>query len=173
MRNLIHIIFLSCLVFILGCRTKTVVLPPDKITETKTIKEIVRDTVIQVEADSAYYQAWIECSNGKPVIKQNDPQKQITTSEGKNLNTPAVSLDEFGRLSVQCKYLQNQLKVALKDKYILEQKTNEKTFVPPPQIIEKELSWWQKLWIALGKILSGVLIVYLGFRISWKSLLKL
>ena len=84
---------LGCLLFT-SCKSK---LPE----ETKTIYvkaiEKVKDTVFVIEKDSSMYQAYIDCVNGKPVLKQSfeDYQNQHPKTaivplqkEGKYLKTP-------------------------------------------------------------------------------------
>ena len=83
-----------------------------------------------------------------------------------------MNLSDAGKLKISCQYLANQLKVTLKEKQILEEKLREKTIVPPPLLVEKQLSWWQKLWLNLGKVLSASLLIYLILKIPWKALLK-
>lgn len=169
MRNIVFIFILA--LFIISCKSKPLPQEKEVITVTKTITELKRDTIIQVESDSSYYEALIECQNGKPVLIQNIDAGE--SKPGKNLKEPNVLLDQNGKLKITCQYLANQLKVTLKEKQILEQKLNEKTIVPPPELIEKPLSWWQKLWITLGKIFSAIFIIYLGSKISWRALFGL
>ncbi|MEI7487047.1 MAG: hypothetical protein WCJ72_06485 [Chryseobacterium sp.] len=169
MRNILLIFILAFL--IISCKSKPPRQEKELITVTKTITELKRDTIIQVEADSSYYQALIECQNGKPVLMQNIAAGE--SKPGKNLKEPNVLLDQNGKLKITCQYLANQLKVTLKEKQILEQKLNEKIIIEPPRLVEKSLSWWQKLWITLGKILSAGLIIYIGIKIPWRALFRL
>lgn len=161
---------------LLSCKPRELPKEKEVVTITKTIKEVLRDTLIQVQSDSSFYDAFIECQNGKPVLLQ---KPNFTTNEetylitsGKNLQPPTVFLSDTGKLKISCQYLANQLKITLKEKQILEEKLSEKTFLPPPLLIEKQLSWWQKLWLNLGKLLSASLLIYLIIKIPWKALLK-
>lgn len=75
MKNLISCVCycLILMVLLVSCKSRKPV-EPDKIKETHYIKEVVRDTVITVKADSTYYEAWIECVNGKPVLREPTAQ---------------------------------------------------------------------------------------------------
>ena len=130
MKNLISCVCycLVLMVLLVSCTSRKPV-EPDKIKETHYIKEVVRDTVITVKADSTYYEAWIECVNGKPVLREPAPEspdkvtaevkhpytKKLLPEEPyiKPLQKPKVSLDENGRLSVECKKEVEQIKAQL------------------------------------------------------------
>lgn len=161
---------------LMSCKPRELPKEKEVVTINKTITEVRRDTIIQVEADSSFYEAMIECQNGRPVLRQppKSPSNQSThkKASGKNLAAPKVNLDDAGKLKISCQYLANQLKITLKEKQILEEKLSEKTITPPPLLIEKQLSWWQKLWLTLGKVLSASLLIFLILKIPWKALLK-
>ena len=69
---------------------------PVIIETTKTIKEVVKDTVFTVKADSSYYKAYVDCRDGKPVITNTE------IKSGFNLKAPKVNLKN-GLLQVNCK----------------------------------------------------------------------
>lgn len=158
--------------FLLSCKPRQLPHEKEVVTITKTVTELKRDTIVTVEADSSYYEAFIECRDGKPLLKPPTGPKPGTTA-GKNLQPPKAELDQYGKLKISCHYLQNQLKITLHEKHILEQKLAEKTIVPPPHLIEKQLTWWQKLWLFLGKILTSALVLFILYKIPWKALLRL
>lgn len=165
------------ILLLLSCKPRELPKEKEVVTITKTITEVKRDTLVKIEADSSFYNALIECQNGKPVLLQPLPRVENTNSHVKNsekgLQTPKVDLDKDGKLKIACQYFENLYKITLREKQILEEKLSEKTVIPPPEYIEKELSWWQKLWIVLGKIFAGLLIVYIGYKIIWKASLPL
>lgn len=162
---------------LIGCRTyKEIPTTTEQEIVTKTIKEIHRDTLIKVEADSSFYQAYIECREGKPLILNNtNTGKETKAKAGKNLKPPSVRLSDNGALNIKCEALEQKLQVALKEKQILEEKLKEKIIIPPPKIIkEKEaLTFWEELWIKLGKLSAIIGLIYLGFKIPWKRFVKL
>lgn len=170
--------FLTMLLALILFSCKPRELPKEKevVMITKTVMELKRDTIVQVKADSSFYEALIECQNGKPVLLTPSNFKETKSSEkaisGKNLQPPNVTMDDEGKLKISCQYLANQLKITLREKQVLEQKLNEKTIVPPPVEIEKELTWWQKLFITIGRFVFFGSLVYLVFKVAWKVFLK-
>lgn len=169
MKNLISCVCycLVLMVLLVSCKSRKPV-EPDKIKETHYIKEVVRDTVITVKADSTYYEAWIECVNGKPVLREPTAQysekvsakvKQYPYSKEslpkvpyiKPLQKPKVSLDENGRLSVECKKEVEQIKAQLINKYENRIRELEKM-----AFVEKDLKWWQKTLMWLGVVFLGL-----------------
>lgn len=145
---------------------------------TKTITLIEKDTVFTTKKDSSFYKAYIKCVNNKPVLTK--PKKEsIDTNEltpkktpGKYLKPPNVSLKD-SVLNVNCQAEAQQLFFKWKEQFIQEQTTTVKTITLPAKLIEKKLSWWQKLWLALGKILTLVVTIWLLTKISWKNLFGL
>ncbi|CAA0153008.1 conserved exported hypothetical protein [Tenacibaculum maritimum] len=146
---------------------------------TKIIKEIEKDTVFLIKKDSSFYKAYIKCVKNKPVLvqpkrKQNFQSNDLTPVKrsGKYLKPPNVNLKD-GVLSVACESKARELFHKWKEKFVQEHKETTKTITLPPKLIPRPLSWWQKLWIGLGKILFLVGVVWLLKKISWKSLFKL
>lgn len=156
-----------------SCLPRGVPTEKEVVTVMKTVTEFKRDTIVKVEADSSFYESLIECQNGKPVLLQmGNPQHYQITSD-KNLQPPKVILNDSGKLKISCQYLANQLKITLKERQILEQRLSEKTIQKPPEYIEIDLSWFQKLWLFLGKFFSSVFLIYLITKIPWKAFLRL
>ncbi|MFL0089683.1 hypothetical protein [Tenacibaculum maritimum] len=150
-------------------------------TETKKTTQIIqKDTVLIQEKDSSFYKAWIECKKNKPVLKTTETKKKPdgkTDSfpqkrKGRFLKPPNVKL-RGNFLDVSCEAEAQKLFFSWKEKFIKEQTTKTKTIVLPPVKVPIELSWWQKLWIALGKFSAVVIIGWIGFKIKWRALFKL
>lgn len=137
------------IVLFASCKTKRVVLTN---TVTETITETLHDTTFVVEADSSWYDAFIECRDGKPVL--TNP----TAGAGKNLKKPKVSLADNGRLNVDCETKALELFAQWKS-------THKATVIEKevPLVIEKPLTQWQVLLINLGKIFGVLLIAALGY----------
>ncbi len=140
-------------------------LEPERITETKTIREVKRDTVIQVKADSTFYQAFIECVNGKAVLrepKNNKDQNPKTQTESKiGLQKPIVTLDENGNLNVECRKEVEEVKAQLTNYYQELLREHQK-----PVYIEKPFKWYDVALMWLGGIfliclatLAAILII--------------
>jgi hypothetical protein len=158
---LLLLVFYSC-----GSSRNT----PEKVksvqTITKTIKEIQRDTVHQIQKDSSFYRALIECKNNKPVLKE------IRSGKGRRLKKPSVEISQ-NSLNVDCKTQAEKLFFQWKQKYILEQRETQQIKTLPAKLIPRELTWWQELWIKLGKISVFLILGWLVSKVSWKNLLKL
>jgi hypothetical protein len=165
---------LGCLLFT-SCKSK---LPEEtKNTYVKTIEK-VKDTVFVVEKDSSMYQAYIDCVNGKPVLKQsfedyqNQHPKTATApkqKEGKDLKIPKVKLSNNGLLTVNCEKEAQRLFATWKEKY-----TAEITETQKPIYIDKELTTWQNIQLYTGKITLGLLgLTILAFLIRFLITKKL
>ena len=166
---------LGCLLFT-SCKSK---LPE----ETKTIYvkaiEKVKDTVFVIEKDSSMYQAYIDCVNGKPVLKQsfedyqNQHPKTATApkqKEGKDLKIPKVKLSKNGLLTVNCEKEAQRLFATWKEKY-----TAEITETQKPIYIDSEaVPPWQNIQLYTGKITLGLLgLTILAFLIRFLITKKL
>ncbi|PIF44917.1 hypothetical protein CLU96_1916 [Chryseobacterium sp. 52] len=167
---IVHI--LSFLVFslvLVSCASRK---PPEPviIENTKTITEVVKDTIYKIEADSSFYNAYVDCVNGKPVLMTNETQslfqEKVKTEKlpkskaGKYLEVPKVNLQN-GVLTVNCETRAQELFKQWREKYISE---NTKEILPPVYI-EKPFKWYQKalMWIgALSLVLyaiGGILLI--------------
>ncbi|KMQ63013.1 hypothetical protein ACM46_13770 [Chryseobacterium angstadtii] len=146
---------------------------PVIIEKTREVRTVVKDTVFRSEADSTYYHAWIECVNGKPVLKESGAYKNFShtadTSES-GLLAPKVLLTD-GKLSVECyKQAQESFKT-WRETYI---KEHEQTpiYIEKPIYREKALSWFQQTQLWLGRIFLGVLALFtLVLIVRWKKII--
>lgn len=131
---------------------------------------IERDTVFQTQPDSTFYNALIECQNGIPILKS----PVINKSKAGNVNID-VSL-QGNQLNVNATKEAEKLFAKWKEEHIKENSKKEiKTPYPVevPHYIEKQLTWWQKLWITLGKISGLIISVFILIKIPWRSLRRL
>lgn len=152
---IITFLILGCFAFT-GCKSK--VIPGE--TKEKIIiqKETVKDTVLIIEKDSSFYSAYIDCVNGKPVLKE--PSK--TTEKGKSLSKnkpgralaiPNVTLKN-GILSVNCQKEAEQKFFSWKEKFIQEWNTHHKPIsVPTP------LTRFQEIKMAIGNVVFWLITV--------------
>lgn len=167
---------LGCLL-LTSCKSK---LPEEtKTTYVKSV-ETVKDTVFVVEKDSSFYQAYIDCANGKPVLVESfkDYQKLhpktavaplLLQKEGKYLKKPKVKLSNNGLLTVNCEKEAQRLFATWKEKY-----TAEITETQKPIYIDKELTTWQNIQLYTGKITLGLLgLTILAFLIRFLITKKL
>ena len=158
--NSISILF--CLALLVSCGSRKP-LPPETITDTRFVKQIIRDTVLEVQADSTYYNAWIECINGKPVLREPKPENREKRAKnpdrGKSLQKPKVILDENGKLTVECRKEVEQVKAQLTAYY--ESRLKERI---QPVEIEKPFAWYHKILMWAG----GIFLFLIGFVITIK-----
>lgn len=137
-----------------SCKSTSVVPPATtETTQTITIKEVVRDAVFETKKDSSYYKAYLDCVNGKVVVKQDT--KPIIKS-GKFLHPPKVNLKD-NILTIDCEAEAQKLFYQWKDVY----RENMKSVLQKiPYPVEKPLTWWQKTQIILGRIFLALIIVF-------------
>lgn len=162
LKNLLSVLFLFCLLVttLSSCKSTSVVPPTTKETTTVTnVTTVVRDTVFEVQKDSSFYRAYIECVNGKPVIS-----KKPTATKGKYLQPPKVNLKD-NILSIDCTAKAQKLFAQWKDVYI---KENKSTVEKVPYPVPADLSWWQNTQIILGRIFLFVLAL-LGLGFAFKN----
>lgn len=142
------------IIFLTSCKTKERVITNDVI---RTIDKTVtmRDTIIEIEKDSSYYSAYIECINQKPVLKTKD------SKSGKNLKEPNVKLID-GLLEVECETRAQQLFFQWKEQYI---KEYESQHTNTPVYIETPFRWYEKVLLVIGAITLTILIGYAGVSV--------
>jgi hypothetical protein len=133
---------------LVSCKS-TSVLTPTKTEVTNTIitKEMVHDTIFEIKKDSSYYRAWLECQDGKVIIK--DVPK---TANGKYLQPPKVSIND-NYIKVDCEAEAQKLFAQWKDIY---KTTNLQTTITTTIEVERKLTWWQKFQIWCGRIFLAI-----------------
>lgn len=144
-------------------------LDPVIVTNTKEITKIVRDTVFKIEADSSYYEAYIKCVNGKPVLSET-PKTKLNSKPGKNLQKPKAAI-VGNKLTVDCYKNEEELHKKWEEQYI---KEHEQTpiYVPKNVYVDKPLTWWQKTQLWLGRIFLGIISLgVLSFILRWKKII--
>lgn len=148
LKHILSVLFFVVLATTLvACKSSSVVPPTtaETITET-TRKEVVRDSAFSIPKDSSYYKAYLECINGKVVLK---PDTKPIAKPGKHLEPPKVSLED-NLLTIDCKQEAIKMFVKWKDVYI---KSHQQIIKKIPYPVPQELSWWQQTQIILGRIL--------------------
>lgn len=144
--KVISALALLSLLGLISCKSQK----PIVVENTTVVTEIIteRDTVFTVKADSTFYNALVECVNGKPILI--NPTN--STSAGL-LKSPKVVLDNNGNLFVNCETEVLELKAKIREKDKLIQKE-----VQVPILVPAELSGWQHFQIWLGRILALFLL---------------
>ncbi len=158
------VIFISILI-LTSCGTNKLSEWQEKFIE-REIREIPRDTVINVQADSSLYKALIECQNGKPVIV--DTVREII--KGKYVKQPKITIDG-NVLSVMSRSEAQRLFFEWKEQYVKETSSVTRTMTETKEV-EKDLGWWQLLWLNLGRIVGLCVIGYVVLKfLPWKNLI--
>ncbi|SIT25607.1 hypothetical protein SAMN05421786_11538 [Chryseobacterium ureilyticum] len=162
---IVYFLFIGALV---SCKARKPS-PPAVIENTKETIITVRDTIFKVDADSSYYQAYIECVNGTPVLNE--------TTNTKNNSKPGIVLDKpkvkiTGELlTVQCDKKAQALFKQWREVYIKEHE-QKPIYVEIPVHVETPLNWFQNVQIWLGRIfLFLIAIVSLVFILRWKKVI--
>lgn len=162
-------LFCFSLAFVVSCSSRK---PPEpvKIETTRTITQVVKDTLFKVDADSTFYQAWIDCQNGKPVIIRT-----VQEAEDFNRKNPGAGAEpaksqpgkhtkvnatlKNGKLNVDCHQEALNIFKSWKEKYISE---NQKTTVPV--YVEKPYPWYVVTLNILGASMLIMLIIMIALK---------
>lgn len=87
--------------------------------------------------------------------------KQITkVVPGRRIRPPSLTLKADNILQCDCKADSLKFIAYWKDKY-----REASTLKQKPVLIEKQLNWWQKTWIGLGKIFMATLVAYTIYKL--------
>lgn len=163
---------------LLACsaRVKSPEVPPpliekDSVFVNKTVTVTVRDTVLVSKPDSLYYNAYIECINNKPVLK--NPEQKNTSGVKAN-----VKLQD-GKLTVDVKTKAQNLFLKWKETFEKENSGSVKIKPVPYPVIKEvpaELSKKQKFYIGVGRAITwgaiGALLIFILINVMpWKKLL--
>lgn len=150
-------LLLFALTFFTACKSSKPTVLTEKYIE--TITETVHDTVFEIEADSSFYKALLECKNGKVV------QKEVkNATPGKNLKAPKVTIRD-NVLMIDCHAEAQKLFAQWKSKEI-----TKTTLKPTPIYIEHQLTALEKFFLILGKLSLFVIAVGLTIWIVKKKI---
>lgn len=159
---------LGCLFFVLimlvSCSSNKPVVMKNETITTKTITETVHDTIFKIEKDSSYYQALLDCQDGKVVVKN-----VVQSEPGRTLKSPKVRIDH-NTLSVNCEAKAQELFAKWKAKY-LQENTQQVKEVP---VITNILTWWQQtqikgFWLLMA--IAFLITLYTVFKYNFKTLI--
>ena len=167
-----HFIFIIALWLVIGsvvCCAGRKPHDPVIITNTKEITKVVKDTVFRIEADSSFYEAYIKCVNGKPVL-QESPETISNSFPGRTLKKPKARI-EGNKLKVDCYKNQEELHKQWEEIYIKEHE-QKPIYVPQNVYIDKPLNWWQKTETWLGRIFLLIIVIGVSaFILRWKRII--
>lgn len=149
-------LILAFCILLLGCKAMKPIVVENYTTDSIFVREVVRDTVVELHKDSSAIRALIECDS----IGNAHIRRILELENGSRVEAPKLSITD-NILKATAQVDSQAIYLALKDTYTTQTKETVKT-----QIVEVNvLTWWQKLWCTLGKVLSGVVVVYVGVRV--------
>ena len=157
-----RIIFLVCFFFaaglLLSCKSSAPVQQLETV-KTVTVTETVHDTVFKIEKDNSYYEAYLDCVNGKVVVKS----EKLTPSIDGDLRPPKVDINN-NRLTVDCEKHAQELLAQYKATH-----TNEVTIKEVAVPVPVPLTNWQVFQLWCGRIFLLLLcITLLGLALKLK-----
>ncbi len=163
----LYLIFIS-LVTLVSCASKK---PqnPVIISNTKETVRTVRDTIFKIDADSSFYTAFIDCVNGKPIIRETAETK-AESKKGNFLNIPKPII-KGNKLNINCYKAEQELYKKWEETYIRE---HEQTpiYIDLPVEVEKPLTFWQKTQIWFGRIFMGILSIFIIIGVlRWRKVI--
>jgi len=144
-----------------GCKVKKC-LQPERVVETVTrteYKEVVRDSIVRVPADTSSMEAWFECDSMNRVYL-----KQINQMQGQrsSIATNTKTVGKAMVITADCVCDSLAIYLTIKDRYVTKERTkDEKQVITVP---EKVKVW---PWFVAGLIVNCVL--QLAYRIFLKS----
>ncbi len=146
MKNIINkgCLFFVLITLLVSCGSKKPVVVKNETTTKDTITETVHDTIFKIEKDSSYYQALLDCQDGKVVVKN------VSQSEpGRTLKSPKVRLRN-NILQVDCEAKAQELFAKWKSTY----KSKTSVITKEVPVVTNVLTWWQQTQIYLFRILA-------------------
>lgn len=144
--------------FLISCGSQK---QPTVVTKTITVTEVVKDTVFKIKSDTIRVAYRVECPDGNPpTLKPQTPQTPSKGNLNGTLNTPDVRL-QGNELTIDCTTKAQELFAQWKEKHVQER-------IEVPVMVEKELSWWQKLYLSIGMFAFWAGIGFIAFKLIKK-----
>lgn len=139
-----------------ACKSSSVPLSTQTEVNTITTKVVIKDTVFVTQKDSSYYKAWLDCFEGKVIIK-GPPEIKA----GKFITAPKVSLSN-NQLKIDCYSEAQRLFAQWKETYVLENKQSE---IKIPVPYKEPLSYWQQTQLWCGRTFMALVILAIVYFI--------
>lgn len=144
-----YIRLLTTLLILQSCCPKLYPSSTEVIERTEVVKEVVRDTIIQVQLDSSILQALIQCdSTGRARLQEINTLKESARLQQSILIEPEALPYQPAAITVKTVVDSMGIYLTYKDRF------KESTEVREIEtIIEKEVNilyWWQKLLMLIG-----------------------
>ena len=151
MKNIINkgCLFFVLIMLLVSCGSIKPVVVKNETTTKDTITETVHDTIFKIEKDSSYYQALLDCQDGKVVVKN------VSQSEpGRTLKSPKVRLRN-NILQVDCEAKAQELFAKWKSTY----KSKTSVITKEVPVITNVLTWWQQTQIKLFRFFAIIALL--------------
>lgn len=150
-----HILLMTTLLVLQSCCAKLYPTSSEVIERTEVVKEVVRDTVIQVQPDSSILQALIQCdSTGRARLREINTLKESARLHQSIQMEPEPLPYQPTAITVKTVVDSMGIYLTYKDRF------KESTEVREIEtIIEKEvkiLNWWQKIMMWIGGIVLTI-----------------
>lgn len=128
------------------------------IRDTVLMRDTVRDTIVKVQADSSMLRALLECDSlGKVRIKQ-----LLDYKAGDRTKIPMPSIDD-NVLTLWS--FSDSLNIYLKLKYRYEKHISDHSTDTVQPVEVNRLTWWQTLWIGVGKVMASLTVLGLIIKL--------
>ena len=160
-----HIRLLTTLLLLQSCCPKLYPSTTEVIERTEVVKEIVRDTVVQVQPDSSILQALIQCdSTGRARLQEIQALKESARLQ-QSIKMESEPLP-YQPTAITVKTFVDSMGIYLtyKDRFKESVETRE-----IETIIEKEVNilyWWQKVLMWIGIVFSLLFALKLYFLLK-------
>ena len=121
-------------------------------TDSVVIREILRDTVVTVEADSSLVRAL-----GRARLRELREYRA-----GTRLPPPKVSIED-NVLTATASIDSMEIYLTLKERYRQDLKAEKEVIIKTVEV--NRLNWWQTLWMRLGQVLTAAAVAVGGYKI--------
>ncbi len=153
-----------------GCKVKRC-LQPERVvvTETRTeYKEVVRDSIVRVPADTSTLEAWFECDSMNRVYLRQINQMQGQRSSI-SANTKVVGKAMVITTDCLCDSL--AIYLSMKDKYVTKERTRDEKKVTPVIVTAKRWTWLVT-GLVVGLILPTIYRLFIKSKLLqlWQKL---
>ena len=160
---------LTTLLVLQGCCPKFYPQATTTVEHVEVVKEVVRDTVIQVQPDSSILQALIQCdSTGRARLQEIQTLKESARLQ-QSIKMEAAPLPyQPTVITVKATVDSMGIYLTYKDRFKESVETRE-----IETIIEKEvniLHWWQKLLMWIGGIVITIAVVWIIGKLAKRHL---
>lgn len=158
MKKTIYLILIALL--LASCRTPRVITAESRQTQTDSIviRETIRDTTVIVEADSSMISALVECdSMGRAYIRQLTAYRS-----GERLQPPKITIED-NILTATATADSLNIKIQLLERQIESHKAKSEVRVEFVEV--NRPTWWQQLWIKIGKAAAVLTILLTAYKI--------